>query len=281
MRELSLPGRAKPYVMAHRGNRVLCPENTLSAFLKAFEEGAAVSEGDTLAVPIKTAYRTMGCISVAKEEKVLAERVERLASATALALDNVRREVRLRAALKAVQQVVEPTELRQTLKAVIAAAKDASHGLECVTLWYRDPVSKKHVLGAHWGLLAGSQDAQDPGGSATQTQHEIVRRVMESQSPIWIEDVDDAGTLLAQESVRTSFVGRQRIISVAAFPLWVRSECIGALFFNYRRRHKFSPGERHALTIFAATAAAAMGNARTEESANPPLSLDPPTLIRR
>ena len=46
MRELSLPGRAKPYVMAHRGNRVLCPENTLSAFLKAFEEGADILETD-------------------------------------------------------------------------------------------------------------------------------------------------------------------------------------------------------------------------------------------
>ena len=46
MRELSLPGMAKPYVMAHRGNRVLCPENTLSAFLKAFEEGADILETD-------------------------------------------------------------------------------------------------------------------------------------------------------------------------------------------------------------------------------------------
>jgi len=46
MRELRLPGRTRPYVMAHRGNRVLCPENTLSAFLKAFEEGADILETD-------------------------------------------------------------------------------------------------------------------------------------------------------------------------------------------------------------------------------------------
>ena len=43
---LSLPGRNKPYVMAHRGNRVLCPENTLAAFNKAFEEGADILETD-------------------------------------------------------------------------------------------------------------------------------------------------------------------------------------------------------------------------------------------
>lgn len=46
MRELSLPGRTKPYVMAHRGNRVLCPENTLSSFSKAFKEGADILETD-------------------------------------------------------------------------------------------------------------------------------------------------------------------------------------------------------------------------------------------
>ena len=46
MRELALPGRSKPYVMAHRGNRVLCPENTLASFAKAFEEGADILETD-------------------------------------------------------------------------------------------------------------------------------------------------------------------------------------------------------------------------------------------
>ena len=46
MRELTLPGRTKPYVMAHRGNRVLCPENTLAAFRQAFNEGADILETD-------------------------------------------------------------------------------------------------------------------------------------------------------------------------------------------------------------------------------------------
>jgi len=46
MDTLSLPGRSKPYLMAHRGNRVLCPENTLAAFIKAFEEGADILETD-------------------------------------------------------------------------------------------------------------------------------------------------------------------------------------------------------------------------------------------
>jgi len=44
--KLSLPDRTKPYLMAHRGNRVLCPENTLASFKQAFKEGADILETD-------------------------------------------------------------------------------------------------------------------------------------------------------------------------------------------------------------------------------------------
>jgi len=43
---LSLPGRRKPYLMAHRGNRALFPENTRSAFMRAFEDGSDILETD-------------------------------------------------------------------------------------------------------------------------------------------------------------------------------------------------------------------------------------------
>lgn len=43
---LTIPGRRKPYVMAHRGNNVLYPENTLAAFHQAFEDGADILETD-------------------------------------------------------------------------------------------------------------------------------------------------------------------------------------------------------------------------------------------
>ncbi|MBP7676376.1 MAG: hypothetical protein KBB14_08645 [Thermoanaerobaculia bacterium] len=43
---LALPGRVRPYVMAHRGNRVACPENTLASFRRALEDGADVLETD-------------------------------------------------------------------------------------------------------------------------------------------------------------------------------------------------------------------------------------------
>ncbi len=44
--QLALPGRPKPYVMAHRGNQVACPENTLAAFRRALADGADIIETD-------------------------------------------------------------------------------------------------------------------------------------------------------------------------------------------------------------------------------------------
>lgn len=46
MDRLYLPGRVKPYVMAHRGNRVRYPENTLTAFRQAIADGADIIETD-------------------------------------------------------------------------------------------------------------------------------------------------------------------------------------------------------------------------------------------
>jgi glycerophosphoryl diester phosphodiesterase len=39
-------GRQKPYLMAHRGNRVTCPENTVAAFQCALADGADLIETD-------------------------------------------------------------------------------------------------------------------------------------------------------------------------------------------------------------------------------------------
>lgn len=38
--------KPKPYLMAHRGNRVACPENTLAAFRQAVADGADIVETD-------------------------------------------------------------------------------------------------------------------------------------------------------------------------------------------------------------------------------------------
>lgn len=45
-RPLELPGRTRPYLMAHRGNSARCPENTLAAFRQALDDGADILETD-------------------------------------------------------------------------------------------------------------------------------------------------------------------------------------------------------------------------------------------
>lgn len=46
LKALNIPQKSKPFVMAHRGNKVLCPENTIVSFKKAIEEGADIIETD-------------------------------------------------------------------------------------------------------------------------------------------------------------------------------------------------------------------------------------------
>jgi len=45
-RTLALGNKPKPYLMAHRGNQVAYPENTLAAFRRAFSDGADILETD-------------------------------------------------------------------------------------------------------------------------------------------------------------------------------------------------------------------------------------------
>ncbi len=42
----ALTGKPRPWLMAHRGNRRACPENTLAAFRRAFADGADLLETD-------------------------------------------------------------------------------------------------------------------------------------------------------------------------------------------------------------------------------------------
>lgn len=46
MSKLELPNKSKPYILAHRGNRAACPENTLAAFRRAIADGADLIETD-------------------------------------------------------------------------------------------------------------------------------------------------------------------------------------------------------------------------------------------
>lgn len=222
-----------------------------------FQTEEAQHNGPLFMIPIRLSRRAIGAIQVEFSDATygtpeLMQRAERLATAVALALDNVRRLGRFRAVLRAIKAVTEPSDFQAVLGSVVAAAQDAAPGIDCVTLWYEDPITKELIAGPHWGLIA-DPDTRVREGTLVGNE-ELVRRVMQSKWPIWTED-SSSGPL------RSDFGQTQRIVSVAAFPLRVWNECVGALFFSYRQRHIFTPEEQELFPIFAEIAAASIQDA--------------------
>jgi glycerophosphoryl diester phosphodiesterase len=81
MQKLRFPDRQKPYIMAHRGNRVTYPENTCSAFHQAVLDSADIIETDVrlssdgyfLCIHDDTIDRTTdgsGCVAELKFEEI-------------------------------------------------------------------------------------------------------------------------------------------------------------------------------------------------------------------
>ena len=174
-------------------------------------------------------------------------RLVRLAAVAALALDNTRRHEHLRLVLEAARAVTAPSELSDTLDAVVRSARRAAPGLSCATLWYRHPETDKVMPGPQWGVRESLNKHQRPAG-----RNSSITRLMRSRDPVWaVSSMDDP----ALEGV---FVTTEDIVSTAAFPLWAANESVGALYLNYRVRHIFTPEEEALFPIFAEIAAASI-----------------------
>jgi len=190
-RPLVLPGKRKPYIMAHRGNRVDCPENSLAAFRQAFADGADLLETDLhlsrdgvfMCIHDATLERTTdGHGPVA--EKTLAElkqlsasygrpqfaseRIPTLAETAALLPDDAALALELKtdrfleaevcqrlaselAQLGIRQRVVVISFNLARVQAVQHAAPDIAAGF--ITLSRAWPVNNAQLLGPFWPLL--------------------------------------------------------------------------------------------------------------------------------
>jgi GAF domain-containing protein/response regulator of citrate/malate metabolism len=232
---------------------------------KALQTGEVQQNGRLFVVPVRLSKRVIGAIQIEFSDAThftseLAQRAERLATAVALALDNVRRLGRFRAVLNAAKAVTAPSDLQTTLGAVVVAAQDAAPGIECVTIWYEDPITRKLLAGPQWGLI-GDPNTQVQEGTPAREEG-LVRRVIRANEPIWAEGIDVREGLL-----KGDFNRAQKIVSAAAFPLRVGTERVGALFFSYRQSHIFTPEERELFPIFAEIAAASLQDARRKQYA--------------
>lgn len=174
-------------------------------------------------------------------------RLRRLADVAALALDNVQRREHQRTVLAASSDVVAATSLDETLKAVLQATRRAAPDVSAVAIWRIDRQRGQIVEGASFGLQHHPQWRTERLDA-----DKVLNRVLAAGSPIWAEDAT------SNPVVRGSFVVREGIASVAAFPLAAGGEQVGVLFFNYRTPHRFSRYEQDLFGTFAAIVAAAL-----------------------
>ncbi len=188
---LGLRGTTKPYLMAHRGNRVACPENTLAAFRRALDDGADIIEtdlhvtadGEFACIHDATVNRTtdghgpvagmtlaqLKTLSASygrrgfEEERIptLAELAALLPSDVALAIelksdrflwsDVVYRLVKELTALGVRPRTVVLSFSQARLQAVAAVAPDIPIGW--ITLSHPWPIRNMNLLGPFWPLL--------------------------------------------------------------------------------------------------------------------------------
>ncbi|MBE2234261.1 MAG: GAF domain-containing protein [Anaerolinea sp.] len=229
----------------------------------ALEQNEACLARNALAIPVRQGEMPIAALMIRKANRqatfdaVEQEVAERLATVAAAALDNVRTRAYLQVVAETVGAVADKRGLKDTLQVVIDKARAVAPDIDCVTLWYEDQERKTLVAGPSSGVL--NERHQSPN---MQTDG-LVRTVMNRPRPIFASAVEKEAVL------HGDFVKDEGITSAVAFPLHFgeKPAAFGALFFNYRKAHEFTPLERTLFPIFANAAATAIHSAQTIEQA--------------
>jgi len=220
----------------------------------ALETGQVYLDEDhtLLIAPIRTGIRGVGALYVVSLNEMITLDwqwgLERLAAIAALALDNLHRQTNLVSALESARAFTAPSSLEDTLTAIVRQVRRVSPDLSALTIWYYDLRSQKVKQGPSFGVIFPERmmiEDIPPDGTA-------VEHVMQMKEPIWIEDVSQ------EKRLPGKFAEREQIRSVAGFPLRADNEVVGALFFNYRRSHRFTPEERSLFSLLAEIVAASI-----------------------
>lgn len=216
--------------------------------------------GSELDVPIKLGDQTIGVFNIESPQVgalTFAHQaaIQQLATAAALVLEHARRQALVQNILEAAKVVTTPDTLPRILNSIRDAAQSALPSLSAVAFWYREPETRKIVLGSHAGIM----DHQilklvnlDTGG--------FVRRVMNAREPIWEADAPN------NSHIRGRLIEREDIRSIAVLPLRTDNETSGVICFMYRYHHEFSSEEQSLISLFAEIAAASIRDATRLEA---------------
>ena len=210
-----------------------------------------------LDVPIILDQRSMGVFNVEspRRDAFTAYQVaamERMAAAAALALDIMRRQVRLQSILDAASAVTAPSTLQSTLDAIADAVLRALPELPLLTVWYIDPENPKVIV-------PGTQ----VGGRVKRTLKPVLladeplfERVMSTPEAVWVDDAANDPRLDRQ------FIQEEGLKATIIFPLRSGDEPVGIMFFSYREPHLFSPEEYLLFPILAKIVASAISDVK-------------------
>jgi PAS domain S-box-containing protein len=216
-------------------------------------QGIALVAGDEKLGVLYVNYNRLRSFS--PEERQTAET---FANHAALALKKAKlleQVSKTRNAARMVAKVTVLENLKSTLQSVVDETRGAL-GCDAITLYIydhnKDRLSLAITTGV-WYPRRASRFAHVPGNS-------LVFQMIK-HNEMYIVD-DSTIDLLFKES---RFTRDEQIASCVAIPLNVGSESVGAMFINYRVRHRFTSDELTNIELFAHQAAVAIRNAQLFE----------------
>lgn len=248
----------KPLFLATPSDAKRLPENFVKAVAPAKQ---------MVLVPLKAGEHVIGVLVVDNKfngrpiDQATLDHLQTFVNQAALAIENTRaqraqseRQVRELESLsqvhKAIMEIGSEADLPNVMNAVVQQASRALPNVSAITLYFQNRATGDLELGAAIGL---HNEPMVRRGTPRPTS--VVRRVLERDAPIYAVEAS------ADPDLNGAFVERERIRSVAAFPLKFGNERIGCMFFNYREPHTFSESEKSELNLFAQQAALAIHKA--------------------
>src|SRR6185369_15046150 len=180
--------------------------------------------------------------------------LELLANHVASALNNIRLFANLDQISKIGQLLTEQLDGDDVLQSVVNRIHQAT-GADLVLLYPYHPDTGKFDLPAR---ISGDLLHPDYPPLAHSREEDIPHLTVALEGPCFLIDAAAfAGPLGANPARRSLFQERESVASLAAVPLRVGAETVGALYLNFRSRQSFGGSQRRLITglsVFAATA---------------------------
>jgi signal transduction histidine kinase len=179
---------------------------------------------------------------------------EYVVGSLAVRLQQIDRAQSLRRLLDIAIELTEKRELQEVLTFVVERAMAAMRIVSAITLYYVEKSSGQLLLGE----MAGLRYENIVGKRPPYKRNVVHEQVWNLDTPVFAQDVSTVPLL------QGPFIKREKIVSVAAFPLKVKEERVGCMFFNYRMPHVFDDRERNLITLFAQLTSVAIHQANLD-----------------